>query len=157
MGRLHTPTAVLEARGSYLNHPERARPNEPRPTRPLGSPPKDFSENQARLWQEFKGMVVPGVAYYSDRWALVELVRLKEKSDLGTITEAAANRLLNMMGRFGLTPADRAKIQVEAGPENKLAKFLMKPKANPATLIWRPGVANVEGRDQPTNAGPIKV
>jgi hypothetical protein len=42
MSRPRTPTAVLELRGAFKEHPERARERagEPRPTEPLGEPPK---------------------------------------------------------------------------------------------------------------------
>jgi hypothetical protein len=29
MGRNNTPTAILDARGSFIKHPERARPGDP--------------------------------------------------------------------------------------------------------------------------------
>src|ERR1700687_5950467 len=75
MGLNRTPTAILEARGSFINHKNRkaARAGEPVVTKRLGSPPKTCTDEQKKIWREFAKIVPPGVATHADRWA-VEIV-----------------------------------------------------------------------------------
>ena len=56
MSRPRTPTAVLELRGAFKNHPERARERagEPRPTDPLGDPPKRLKPADKAAWREMQ-------------------------------------------------------------------------------------------------------
>ena len=61
MGRIPQPTAILDAKGAFLTHPERRRPNEPYETRPLGSPPKYLSDEAKKLWKEIAHNLPPGV------------------------------------------------------------------------------------------------
>jgi hypothetical protein len=127
MGRLHQPTAILETKGSFIAHPEYKRPKEPKPKSKLvKKAPAVLTDDQKVLWKELMGMLPPGVAFNSDKWALIDLVKLEDQSRKGTISEAGATRKLGFFGRFGLTPADRCKIQVEAEPQDKLAAFLTK-------------------------------
>src|SRR5437667_9262488 len=69
MGRIPQPTAILDAKGAFLTHPERRRPNEPYETRPLGSPPKYLSDEAKKLWKEIAHNLLPGVSKVSDRHA----------------------------------------------------------------------------------------
>ena len=50
MGLNRTPTAILEARGSFIGHKNRkeARAGEPVVTKKLGSPPKTFTDEQKK-------------------------------------------------------------------------------------------------------------
>ena len=69
MGLNRTPTAILQGRGSFINHKNRkdARAGEPVVTKKLGNPPKTCTDEQKKLWHEFAKMVPPGVATYADR------------------------------------------------------------------------------------------
>jgi hypothetical protein len=51
-----TPTAVLELRGAFKNHPKQARERagEPRPTEPLGDPPKRLKPVDKAAWREMQ-------------------------------------------------------------------------------------------------------
>ena len=79
MGLNRTPTAILERRGSFINHKNRkeARAEEPVVTKRLGSPPKTFTNEQKVIWREFAKMVPAGVATYADRWAAEIVVSLQ--------------------------------------------------------------------------------
>ena len=83
MGRIPVPTEILDAKGSFLKHPERRRPNEPQETRPLGNAPKYLTAEQKKLWGEIAHNLPPGVSKISDRFAFEMLVRLmaKERAD----------------------------------------------------------------------------
>ena len=106
MGLNRTPTAILEARRSFINHKNRrdARAGEPVVTKKLGSPPKTFTDEQKKLWREFAKMVPAGVATYADRWAVEIVVGAMAKFRAGTITGAETGHLTSLLFRFGLTP-----------------------------------------------------
>jgi hypothetical protein len=56
MSRPRTPTAVLELRGAFKNHPKQARERagEPRPTEPLGDLPKRLKPADKAAWREMQ-------------------------------------------------------------------------------------------------------
>jgi phage terminase small subunit len=126
MGRLPKPTAVLDASGAFINHPDRKRPNEPQADRPLGSPPKYLSPEEKKIWKEISAKLLPGVAFESDREAFEMLVRLTHKMRTNFAAMMASDRaqLINLYARFAMTPADRSKVQVAAPKEGQLDKFL---------------------------------
>lgn len=128
MGRMHTPTAILDARGAFIHHPERKRPNEPVVTEPLGGPPKHLTPDQKKLWKEFVRMCPAGVVKYSDRWSVERIVLLMDRQRKDTIKIAEASQLDHLLARFGMTPSDRARVSVEQPKESRLAKFLKQPK-----------------------------
>lgn len=112
MSRPRTPTAVLEARGAYENHPERrvSREHEPQPTAGIGNAPKHFTAEQKKIWKEFVKIVPPGVLFNSDRWLLETLVVLKSREREGTISDTARSQMIACLGKLGMTPADRSKV-----------------------------------------------
>ena len=113
MGRPTKPTAVLELVGAYKKDPQRKRLKEPKPTKGIGSfvlGPTDLAE----IWDEVVGQVVPGVLTISDRMALELVCRLYAEIRLkpDKISVGKVTALANLLGRFGLTPSDRAKISM---------------------------------------------
>jgi hypothetical protein len=112
MGLNRTPTAILEARGSFIGHKNRkeARAKEPVVTKKLGGPPKALTDEQKEIWREFAKMVPEGVATYADRWAVEIVVCAMAKFRAGTITGAEAGQLTSLLSRFGLTPAGRRMV-----------------------------------------------
>jgi hypothetical protein len=129
MGRMHLPSSIQDAKGYFEKHKERARPNEPQPQKPLGAPPKHLTDDQKKLWREFKLKVLPGVAFDSDSWMVEQIVKLMDRFRKDTLSEAGANRLSNLLARFGMSPADRAKVASSAQqPKDELDEFLHKPK-----------------------------
>lgn len=133
MGRNPTPTAVLDARGSFIAHPENKRDAEPKPRHLLSrTPPKDLKEGEKVIWKELMKILPPGVAYNSDLWAIRHLVIIETKSrGPDGITDSEHTKLLAYLDRFGLNAAARTKIQVEAPAKSKLDKFINR-KAKPA-------------------------
>jgi hypothetical protein len=124
-----TPTAILDARGAYLNHPERKRDGEPKSTRPIGGPPKDFSDELKKVWREQQKRLLPGVATFAHRTMFTLLVKLVHKMETDSLSFQGINILVSLSGRFGMTPADQARLTVETPKESKLSKFLNKPKS----------------------------
>jgi hypothetical protein len=126
MSRPRTPTAILDTKGAFLAQPGRRREGEPQPTGSIGSAPKHFNNDEKRIWREFVRGLPPGVGKSSDRWAAESIVRLKAKERAGTIKGNELAQLTLLCGRFGMTPADRARISVEIPKENRLQKFLQR-------------------------------
>jgi phage terminase small subunit len=126
MGHNPTPSAILDTKGTFIKHPEYRRPAEPSPREPLATAaPKDFSKEQKKLWKELMRMLPPGVAFNSDAWAIRHLVVLEAKSRSDEKMMAAEmSQLISLLDRFGLNPAARARIAVEAPKESALTKFL---------------------------------
>jgi hypothetical protein len=113
MGRPSKPTAVLELVGAYQKNPQRKRQKEPKPSQGIGSfslGPTSIPE----IWDEIVGQVVPGVLTISDRMALELVCRLYAEIRLNPdeISVGKVTALANLLGRFGLTPSDRAKISM---------------------------------------------
>ena len=81
--------------------------------------------------------LAPEVGKSSDRWAAESIVRLKAKERAGTIQGNELAQLTLLYGRFGLTPADRAKINVEVPKENRLQKFLERRNSRPRAASFQ--------------------
>jgi phage terminase small subunit len=112
MARPRTPTAVLELRGSFKTHPSRKRPDEPRPTGKLGDPPPHLGEAALAAWHEIVGMAPPGVLTSADRWAVEIAAGLMAQFRAGDLLPAGVGHLRGILGRMGLTPADRAGLNI---------------------------------------------
>src|ERR1019366_8935744 len=150
MNRPRIPTAILDAKGSLLHHPELRDSSEPTGRQMSKTVPKDFAcvdacpevchhAEQRRLWKELMQMMAPGVALASDRWAVIHLVVLEAKSRAGLTSNGEEMRLLHYLDRFGLNPASRSKVSIPAPKESALQKFLKqqtkKPSPRPVTEI----------------------
>ena len=121
----HKPTAILDAKGSFISHPELKRTAEPTTDKPLRDPPVRLSADLKTLWHELAGQVLPGVAKCSDRVAFELLVKLTDRLHNDELTNTAQmTQLISLCSRFGMTPADRAKLSVDAPQESALSKFL---------------------------------
>jgi hypothetical protein len=132
MARNRTPTAILDARGSFIAQPSRARTEEPNNGEPLGEPPSRLCEAGQFLWKELEQDLQPGVALKSDRYAFESLVLLKLREREGTIMAADRGQLISLYSHFGLTPSSRSKVAVPAAPKSKLQEFLSKKSSAPA-------------------------
>jgi hypothetical protein len=134
MSRPFQPSAVSEAKGYFLQHPERKRPNEPKTTRPLGAPPKWLLAAERIVWKDLAKQALPGVLMYSDRNMFELLVCLTTQFRARTLDKAADRSLmLNLSAHFAMTPSDRSRVQVEAPKESRLAQFLRYTPAKPPT------------------------
>jgi phage terminase small subunit len=133
MGRMPKPTEILDAKGSFIKHPEYRRPKEPAVAEPLGSAPTHLTPAQKKVWRELAKQLPPGVAKQPDRIAFEMMAVLLCKFRAGTAMAAESAQLLNLCARFGMTPSDRAKIHVDTPKKSGLADFLSKrPEAAPA-------------------------
>jgi hypothetical protein len=105
-------TSVLEARGAFVKHPERARArrNEPQPTGELGPPPAHMSPKQREIWYELATTIPSGVAAKSDRIAFEIIVHLTEKLRNRQARTGELSLLSNLLGKMGMIPADRSRV-----------------------------------------------
>lgn len=151
MPQIRKPTAVLDAEGSFIRHPERARDSEPETSssKPLGNPPSYLSVNQKRIWRELRKQMLPGVCFYSDRTAFELLVRLVCKMRDDTINRSEVSSLIALTSRFAMNPADRSKVAVEKPKESKLDKFLQRPSrsASPTAPVSQPYAESITPPD----------
>ena len=118
MSRPRTPTAVLELRGAFKNQPERARERagEPRPTDPLGDPPKRLKPADKAAWRE---MQEHGFWLTSADQFMVEIAAsLMAKHRGGTIDNPARSLLVSTLSKLGFGPAERSKMKVPPADES---------------------------------------
>lgn len=130
MGRNRTPTAVMDARGSFIANPRYARPDEPSTegSRPLGPPPKWLSKEEKAVWKDLANQMLPGVVFFSDRGAFELFVRLTHKlrTQFATMKGVEMGQFITLCSRFAATPSDRSKVAVEQPKESSLSKFLQR-------------------------------
>ena len=123
MGRNRTPTAVLELRGSFKNHPSRKREREGeiKPTTPLGSPPASFTKNQKAIWADVRarGTWLTG----PDRYMCEVAVVLMDKHTRRAIDYKEIPHLIGVLSKLGFTPADRAKMNIKEEPLDAALEF----------------------------------
>ena len=115
MSRPRTATAILEASGAFKNHPERKRQNEPKPAAGFpGTPPEHLTEEQKTAWQQIVEITPPGVLANSDQ-LIVEIAACllaEYRANPGEMVTARITRLTCELGKLGLSPSDRAGLEV---------------------------------------------
>ncbi|ABE44885.1 hypothetical protein Bpro_2971 [Polaromonas sp. JS666] len=122
MARPRKPTSVLELTGSFKAHPERAaaRKSEPVPSGEIGDAPSYFDDESRKCWTEIVGMCHVGTLCAADRLIVEHGARVLAALRASPVYADAKLmiRLEATLGKLGLTPADRSKVQV------------IKPKGN---------------------------
>lgn len=127
VGRTRTPTAILDAKGSFIGKPSRRRAAEPTTDRPLGNPPTALSKDEKKVWRDLAKQALPGVLFESDRLMFAVLVRLAAKFYSGVPMMAAETaQMIQLSSKFALNPADRSKVSVEQPKQSALAAFITK-------------------------------
>lgn len=125
MGRNRTPTSVLDARGGFITHKDRQRPNEPKADRPISPSPKYLTKDEKRVWREMAAQCCPGVLMGSDCLMFAVMVRLATKFQLGQEMKASETaQLITLSSKFAMNPADRSKVNVDKPPTSQLSMFL---------------------------------
>ena len=111
-GRKPTPSALKAIKGNPGRRP--LPENEPEVKGHLGAPPEHWQAPGRALWYELRGMIPDGVASASDRGAFELLVALfvQLRASPETLSPAMASQIRCALGVFGLTPADRARLNV---------------------------------------------
>jgi phage terminase small subunit len=135
MPQRRVPTSTLEAKGSFLRHPERkrAREHEPKPTAALGQAPEHLGEDERRVWGELAAKFQPGVCGDSDEMAfevlccLVTNFRRRVKLNLPHVV-GELSAMSKLFSQFGMTPTDRSRVTAEVpkptAADDPLAEFV---------------------------------
>jgi hypothetical protein len=114
MSRPRTPTNVLTLKGAFGKHPERARAraDEPQPHGEVGPAPKHLSVKERACFEEIVGMCPPGVLGASDRLVLEHGARIlaQLRRNRTYVDTRLMTRFEAVLGRLGLTPADRSRV-----------------------------------------------
>lgn len=121
MARPRTPTNLLDARGAFKRHPERRREGEPVVTDPLGAPPDDLAPEELRWWNEIVARTPLGVLTAADYLSVLLAAKLMAEAmaDFAAINPAKLGRLQSLLGTFGMTPSDRAKLSIPKAKERE--------------------------------------
>ena len=125
MGRPRTPTNVLDRRGAFKKNPQRKR-TDPVTNGPVGAAPRHLSVAQKKIWRELVKIMPAGVVSCAERIALEEMCYLihEMRTELDYMTDGRRSLLRSYLGQFGMTPADRAKINVPPpAPTNRFDGF----------------------------------
>jgi hypothetical protein len=126
MGRVKTPTNVLEMRGSFRKHPERkrARKDEPQNLPPLGAVPEALDDVHKAAWRDIVRTVPAGVLTVSDELSVETAARLLVRVRKGDAGAGIFGQLRAFMAAFGLTPSDRVKLIVpKPTKQNRFSRF----------------------------------
>jgi len=110
-GRPRKPTNLKILQGTA--RPDRINPNEPKPAKPIGKKaPAYFDAELEKIWKEFVSNAPEGVLGNCDAF-LVEAACLQlQKLRKGEFTAADLAQLRGCLSAMGMTPADRAKLDI---------------------------------------------
>ncbi len=122
MARLRTPSSILEFKGAFKKNPQRKRAGEPKPTTSIGPPPKRLKGKDRKAWLEIIKQCHPGVLTGMDRAALeIMAVCVASLWDNKEASITSCKTVFGMLGRFGMTPGDRASLSI--APTDKPGDF----------------------------------
>ena len=122
MARPRTPTNVLAMRGAFKHDPQRKRVD-PDVDGDIGSPPPYFNAKEIVAWDEIVKGAPIGVLTSADRQIVEVLSRLiaecRENFIVFPVQKLA--RIESMLGKLGMTPADRSKVSGKKQDGNRNA------------------------------------
>ena len=124
MARPRKPTEVLKLNGAFRKDPQRVRPVGPKSARPLGMPPKYFTEAEAEIWVEIESNAAAGVLTGAERYVVELMARLVARFRADWLTGAEMSQLTWCCSHLGMTAADRSKVlgdesEPESSPFNE--------------------------------------
>lgn len=123
MARPRTPTNILKLKGVDKQRPQRMKErgdSEPENTNPVGDPPDHLSEIEKSAFNEIVKLSINGVLGEADRLAIEQaailLIKCRrqyiEDGAVVPATSAEQGQFFKYLSQFGMTPADRSKINV---------------------------------------------
>ena len=114
MARPRTPTAILDARGAFRKDPQRRRDGEPEVREPIGAMPGYFDESQKVAWKQITNQAPMGVLTEADTGAveMASILMAEMRTDWGNFTVGKIGRLQALLGQFGMTPSERARLNI---------------------------------------------
>lgn len=120
-GRPRTPTKVLELKGAFKKHPERRREraNEPQPMGQLGAPPKNLRKREQAVW-DLIAIAAPWLTD-ADRLFVAHTAMLGALVSMRKASPAEQRLYAVNLGKLGLNPAERSKIQLPGARKKNTA------------------------------------
>ena len=119
MSRPRTATNILDAKGAFKKDPARKRTDPKCKNHFPARAPSHLNPLQVKWWHRIRKAAPDGVLHDADVFAVelaavlwAEFVVNPAEMNNGRISQMA-----NALGRLGLSPADRAKLAVEAPKE----------------------------------------
>lgn len=111
MARPRKPTDLLKISGAFKKNPKRKR-EDVAVTGEIGEPPVYFNVDQKECWKEIVRNAPVGVLKNSDRIAVEIASKLLNDSRQNWLDfdKGKLLRLETLLGKFGMTPADRSKV-----------------------------------------------
>lgn len=111
MARPRKPTNVLELNGAFKKDPQRAR-KDAEPAGELTGAPPHINGAVLHAWNEITRYAPRDVLTESDRLSIELAANLlaQFREDPIEFTAAKLVRLEALLGKFGMTPADRSKV-----------------------------------------------
>lgn len=116
MSRPRTATAILDAKGAFRKDPARRR-KDPEVKDPFpGEAPADLEPLEVKWWHLLAKQVPAGVLTGADQAKMTIMAGLMAEymADRKGMATARLSLLDKMMGQFGLSPSDRAKLATSA-------------------------------------------
>jgi hypothetical protein len=112
MARPRTPTAVLELRGAFKNHPSRLkeRKSEPLITTALPAPPRCLASATAAMWLEMKSR-----GYWltsADRFLVEIAARFMADYRADKLKSGDISLLIGLLGKIGFSPNERGRMNL---------------------------------------------
>jgi len=123
------PTNILALNGAFKRNPKRgaAREHEPVPVGEIGDAPAHLNESEKTCWADIVGMCHEGSLCAADSLVIEHGARilsaLRSGEDYSDVRLMV--RFECVLGKLGLTPADRSRVQIVKPKEtvNPFAKF----------------------------------
>jgi hypothetical protein len=112
MPRPRTPTAVLELRGAFKNHPSRLkeRKSEPIVSSPLPEPPARLTQLAKSLWLEIRAR---GFWLTSADQFLVEIAAsFMARYRTDDLKSGDVSLLIGLLGKIGFSPNERGRLNL---------------------------------------------
>lgn len=125
-GRPPKPTKLLELSGAFKKDPQRkrARQNEPVPKGQIRDYPGDMADaTQEDIYKLILETAPDGVVTDTDFLPIWNLARLQHRVCQGIAKVAELQALMAGLGRLGMNPSDRARMQLgtQEKPKNRWA------------------------------------
>lgn len=123
-GRPRQPIETAKAKGADKVNPGRYKDRQKvvKSDMPLGRAPAYMDAERKAIWFELESHAIKGVMTGSDRVALEGLTLLvwRMRNDPDSFRASDFAQMRTYMGSFGMTPVDRAKLQMPAeAPKNE--------------------------------------
>lgn len=118
MPKPRTPSATLEARGTFAHNPSRTREDFESGEFDRVAP-KYFKKNQVAVWEEIIGLLPDSVLQATDRMAVELTARLIARFrslDDADISMAQVAQIRTALATLGMTPADRSRVSAKKAP-----------------------------------------